>query len=71
MGPLSPDALKPIAEHKEANATVCTALVRTPRTPMPRALRLLDRVPIAGVRAIARGGARDALVHAARKRVAV
>jgi hypothetical protein len=69
---LSPDALKLIAEHKEwgANATVCTALVRNPKTPLPLALRLLDRVPIADVRAIAKGGARDALVHAARKRVA-
>lgn len=69
---LSPDALKLIAEHKEwgANATVCTALVRNPKTPMPVALRLLDRVPIAEVRAIAKGGARDALVHAARKRIA-
>jgi hypothetical protein len=69
---LSPDALKLIAEHKEwgANATVCTALVRNPKTPLPLALRLLDRVPVAEVRAIAKGGARDALVHAARKRVA-
>jgi hypothetical protein len=68
---LSPDALKLIAENKEwgANATVCTALVRNPKTPLPLALRLLDRVPIAEVRAIAKGGARDALVHAARKRV--
>jgi len=68
---LSPDALKLIAEHKEwgANATVCTALVRNPKTPLPLALRLLDRVPLAEVRAIAKGGARDALVHAARKRV--
>jgi hypothetical protein len=69
---LSPEALKLVAEHKEwgANATVCTALVRNPKTPLPIALRLLDRVPIAEVRAIAKGGARDALVHAARKRVA-
>jgi hypothetical protein len=68
---LSPDALKLIAEHKEwgANATVCAALVRNPKTPLPLALRLLDRVPIAEVRAIAKGGARDALVHAARKKV--
>jgi hypothetical protein len=68
---LSPDALKLIAEHKEwgANGTVCTALVRNPRTPLPLALRLLDRVPVAEVRAIAKGGARDALVHAARKKV--
>jgi hypothetical protein len=36
---------------------------------MPLALRLLDRIPVAEVRAIAKGGARDALVHAARKKL--
>lgn len=69
---LAPDAIKLIAEHKEwsLNATVCTALVRNPKTPMPIALRLLDRVPLAELRAIAKGGARDQIVHAARKKVA-
>jgi hypothetical protein len=69
---LAPDAIKLIAEHKEwsVNAAICTALARNPRTPVPIALRLLDRVPVGELRAIAKGGARDQIVHAARKRVA-
>lgn len=68
---LSPDALKLIAEHREwgSNATVCSALVRNPKTPLPIALRLLDRIPASDLRAIAKGGARDQLVHAARKKL--
>lgn len=68
---LSPDALKLISENREwgANATVCTALVRNPRTPAPIALKLLDKVPTAELRAIAKGGAREQLVQAARKKL--
>jgi hypothetical protein len=68
---LSPDALKMIAEHKEwsMNAQVCTGLVRNPKTPMPLALKMLERVPVSDLRAIAKGGAREQLVHAARKKV--
>ncbi|MHB8876550.1 MAG: hypothetical protein ACYC8T_22880 [Myxococcaceae bacterium] len=68
---LAPDALKMIAEHRDwsGNATVCTALVRNPKTPLPLALRLLDRVPQSDLRALAKGGARDQIVHAARKKV--
>jgi hypothetical protein len=68
---LSPDALKLIADHREwgANATVCTALVKNPRTPLPIALRLLDKVPPSEVRAMAKGGARDQIVQAARKKL--
>jgi hypothetical protein len=71
MATLSPDAIKVIAEHKEwgLNSTICTSLVRNPKTPTPLALRLLPRVPLSEVRAIAKGGARDAIVHAARKLV--
>lgn len=69
---LSPDAIKLIAEHKEwsVNAAICAALARNPKTPVPIALRLLDRVPVGELRAIAKGGARDQIVHAARKKVA-
>ena len=69
---LAPDAIKLIAEHKEwsVNAAICTALARNPKTPVPIALRLLDRVPMSELRAIAKGGARDQIVHAARKKVA-
>jgi hypothetical protein len=69
---LSPDALKQIAEHREwsVNSTVCSALVRNPKTPLPLALRLIDRVPVSDLRAIAKGGAREQVVHAARKKLA-
>jgi hypothetical protein len=72
MPNLSPDALKMIAEHRDwsVNPTICTALVRNPKTPMPLALRLIDRVPPNDLRAIAKGGARDQIVHAARKKIA-
>jgi hypothetical protein len=68
---LAPDAIKMISEHREwgMNSTICTALVRNPKTPMPIALKLLDRVPPSEVRSIAKGGARDQIVHAARKKV--
>jgi hypothetical protein len=69
---LAPDAIKMIAEHKEwsVSPVVCTALARNPKTPVPIALKLLDRVPLSELRAIAKGGARDQIVHAARKKVA-
>ena len=69
---LSPEALKLIAEHREwsGNPTVCTALVRNPRTPLPLALKLIDRVPVSDLRMIAKGGARDQVVNAARKKIA-
>ena len=67
----SPDALKIIYENREwsGNATVCIALVRNPKTPTPVALRLLDRLPLTEIRALAKGGARDQIVHAARRKV--
>jgi hypothetical protein len=69
---LGPDALKLISENREwvGNPTVLVALVRNPKTPLSIALKLLDRVPMADLRAIAKGGARDQLVQAARKKVA-
>lgn len=69
---LSPDALKMIAEHREwgTNPVVCAALVRNPKTPLPLALRLIDKVPMADLRALAKGGAREQVVAAARKKIA-
>ena len=68
---LSPDALKMIAEHREwsGNAMVCASLVRNPKTPMPLALKLIDRVPMSDLRALAKGGAREQVVQAARKKI--
>jgi hypothetical protein len=60
-----------IAEHREwsMNAGVCASLVRNPKTPMPLALKLLDRIPVTDLRALAKGGAREQIVHAARKKI--
>lgn len=68
----SPDALKFIAEHREwgSNTVVNASLVRNPKTPMPLALRALDKITMSDLKAIAKGGARDQLVHAARKKLA-
>lgn len=72
LASLSPDALKFIAEHREwsLSAQVCAALVRNPKLPVPMALRLLDRLPVSDLKALAKGGARDQIVQAARKRLA-
>jgi hypothetical protein len=71
MPSLSPDALKLIAEHREwgINTTVCTALARNPRTPVPLVLKMLPRVPMQELRAIAKGQGRAPIVQAARKLV--
>lgn len=68
---LSPEAIKFIAEHREwgSNPMVCTALVRNPKTPLPLALKMIDRLPMTELRTLAKGGAREAVVHAARKKV--
>ena len=61
-----------ICEHREwgSTPTRCACRVRNPKTPIPLALRMLDRVPMTELKAIATGGARDALVPAARKKLA-
>ncbi|AKJ06003.1 Hypothetical protein AA314_07629 [Archangium gephyra] len=71
MPSLSPDALKLIAEHREwgVNTTVCTALARNPRTPVPLVLKLLPRVPMQELRTLAKGQGRAPIVQAARKLV--
>jgi hypothetical protein len=68
---LSADAIKYISEHTQwsANPLICANLVRNPATPLPLALKLIDRVPMHDLKAIAKGGARQQLVHAARKKL--
>jgi len=72
LNSLSPEALKAIGDHPEwgQNAVICAALVRNPRTPMAIALRLLPRVPLNDLRAIAKGAGRQQIVLAARKLLA-
>ncbi len=68
---LAPDALKLISEQPEwsQNASVASALVKNPRTPLPLALRLLPRLAASEIRSIAKGNGRPPIVQAARKMV--
>ena len=68
---LNPEALKLIADHPEwgHHAGVAAALVRNPKTPVPVALKLLPRLPIAELRALARSQGRPQIVQAAKKHV--
>lgn len=59
-----------MSSTKLQRQSVCTALVRNPKTPFALALKLLDRVPLNELRALAKGGAREQIVHAARKKLA-
>jgi hypothetical protein len=71
LNSLNPDALKLIAEHSEwgQNPTVATALVRNPKTPIPIALKLLPRVPVAELRALAKSQGRPPIVNGAKKQL--
>ncbi len=69
---LNPDVLNTIANHKDwgNNPNVVVLLVRNPKTPQATAARLIDKVPIAEVRRLAK--ANDVprpVVAAARKRL--
>lgn len=66
---LNPEGLKFIGDHLEwgQNATIAAALVRNPRTPIPVALKLVPRLAVADLRALARSQGRPQIVHAAKK----
>jgi hypothetical protein len=69
---LNPDVLNTIANHKDwgNNPNIVIALVRNPKTPQATAARLVDKVPVAEVRRLAK--ANDVprpVVAAARKRL--
>ena len=68
---LNPEALRIIAEHPEwgQNPGVAAALVRNPKTPVPVALKLLPRLPLSELRALARSQGRPQIVQAAKKHV--
>lgn len=69
MTTLNPEALKIIAEHPEwgTNPGIVAALVRNPRTPLPVAVRLVPKLPVAELRAIARSQGRPQIVQAAKR----
>ena len=68
---LSPEALKLMADHPQwgLDPTTCAHVVRNPKTPTPIAIKLLDRISPSELRLIAKGGARQPIVQAARKKV--
>jgi hypothetical protein len=68
---LNPEALKVIADHPEwgHNPTVAAALVRNPKTPVLIAVKLVPRLPISEIRALARSQGRPQIVQAAKKHV--
>jgi hypothetical protein len=68
---LSPDAFRIIADHREwgSNVQVCINIARNPNSPIQLAIKMLEKIPITELRAIARGNGRAPLVAAARKRL--
>ena len=71
LATLNPEALKVIADHQEwgKNPNVAAALVRNPRTPVPVALKLMPRLAISELRALARSQGRPQIVQAAKKQL--
>ncbi len=72
MPGVNPDALRMIAGNRDwtRSTTVCRNLVRNPKTPMPDALRLLGKLPLSDLRAMAKSGnVRTPIQQAARKKV--
>ena len=69
---INPEALKIIADHAEwgQNPSVAAALVRNPKTPVPVAVKLVPRLAISELKAIARSQGRPQIVQAAKKHLA-
>ncbi len=69
---LSPEAIVQISRHDtwSQDGTVCTNLVRNPKTPPPIAVTLMDRIPRAELRRLATGqGVREHIARAAARRL--
>ena len=69
---LSPDCAESLAQHPTwgSSPVIAGALVRNPRTPLPLAYSLVDRLSQADLRTIAKGlGVRAQVAQAARKRL--
>lgn len=70
MTAVHPDVLHSIARNWAKNANIVRNLVKNPKTPMPDALQLVEKLAATDLRAIAKGGSvRMAILQAARKRV--
>ena len=72
MTGVNPEVLHFIAQHREwtRSSNVVRNLIKNPKTPMPDALSLLDKLPASELKSIAKSGSvRGAIQMAARKRV--
>ena len=73
MTTINPEVLHQIAINREwtRSAAVVRNLVKNPKTPLPDALQVLERLAVSDLRAIAKGGSvRMPILQAARKKVA-
>jgi hypothetical protein len=69
---VNPEVLHTIAHNRDwtRSQNVCRNLIKNPKTPMPDALSLLDKLPIGEVRALAKSpSVRAAIQMAARKKI--
>ncbi|MBS2021946.1 MAG: hypothetical protein JST92_06015, partial [Deltaproteobacteria bacterium] len=66
---LNPEALKLIAEHPEwgSNPNIVLSLVKNPKTPIPIAVRLVPKLSMMELRALAKSQGRPQVVQAAKK----
>lgn len=72
MTGVNPEVLHSIAQNREwtRSSNVVRNLIKNPKTPMPDALALVDKLPASELKAIAKSGSvRGAIQMAARKRV--
>ncbi len=70
MTSINPEVLHRIAKDYTRSPVIMRNLVKNPKTPLPDAVALVDKMSVADVRAIAKGGnARNPILMAARKRL--
>ncbi len=70
MTGVHPDVLHTVAKNWTRSPNVVRNLVKNPKTPLPDALALLEKLPIAELRTIAKGSSvRMAILQAARRKV--
>ncbi len=69
MPSCSSEALKFISESADwgKSGAICAALAKNPSMPIPLVVKLLPRVPMPDLKLLAKGGARQPIVQAARK----
>lgn len=70
MTAVNPDCLHTIAKNWARTPTIIRNLVKNPKTPLPDALLLVDKLAVSDLRTVAKGGSvRMAILQAARKKV--